>query len=72
MSAPRNPIKAIRALCLACSGGSPKAVADCPSAQCALFVFRLGKNPFRAPVSAAQRKRALENLRPKSSGGSHG
>lgn len=65
----RNPVKAIRAHCLACRGGSPKAVAECPSADCALFDFRMGRNPFRAPLSEKQKARALENLRLKSSGG---
>lgn len=65
----RNPVRAIRAHCLNCCGGSPKAVAECPSAQCALFAFRMGRNPYRAPASAAQKARALENLRPKNSGG---
>lgn len=65
----RNPIKAIRAHCLACGGGSPRAVAECPSADCGLFDFRMGRNPFRAPASEKQKARALENLRPKSLGG---
>jgi hypothetical protein len=68
----RNPVKAIRTHCLKCSGGSPKAVAECPSANCALFSFRLGRNPFRAPISEAQKKRAIENFRPKLSGADHG
>lgn len=68
-TAPRNPVKAIRAHCIECSGGSPKAVGDCPSAQCALFDFRMGRNPHRAPPSEMQRTRALENLHPKTAGG---
>jgi hypothetical protein len=69
-SAPRhNPVKAIRAHCLRCCGGSPKGVAECPSAGCALFDFRMGRNPHRAPASEKQKARALENLRPKPSGG---
>lgn len=65
----RNPIKAIRAHCLECCGGSPSAVADCPSAECALFAFRMGRNPHRAPASEKQKSRARENLRPKTAGG---
>lgn len=56
----RNPIKAIRRQCLACCGGSPKAVAECPSAECALFPFRSGRNPFRAPASEKQKARIGE------------
>lgn len=67
-TAPRNPLRAVRAHCLKCCGGSPRMVAECPSADCALFPFRMGRNPFRAPVSEAQKKRASENFRPKSSG----
>lgn len=67
----RNPIKAIRRHCVRCCGGAPSAVADCPSAECALFPFRMGRNPHRAPASEKQKARALENLRPKVSGGEH-
>lgn len=70
-AAPRNPVKAIRAHCLECCGGSPKLVTDCPSADCALFPFRSGRNPFRAPASEAAKKRASENFRPKSSEADH-
>lgn len=58
----RNPIKAIRRHCLDCCGGSTRAVAECPSATCALFPFRMGKNPFRAPPSEKQKIGASENF----------
>lgn len=42
-----NPVKAVRAFCLECSGGSPAEVKSCPREVCPLFPFRLGKNPYR-------------------------
>ena len=43
----RNPMTAIRAKCVECSGGSLKEVAECKELSCALIPFRMGKNPFR-------------------------
>lgn len=43
----RNPVKAIRAFCLGCSGDSPAEVKNCPVEKCPLFPFRMGKNPYR-------------------------
>lgn len=43
----RNPVKAIRAFCLECSGDSPAEVKSCPVEKCPLYPFRLGKNPYR-------------------------
>jgi hypothetical protein len=40
----RSSLKAIRARCLDCVGGSVKDVADCQTA-CALNAFRFGHNP---------------------------
>ena len=42
-----TPIKAIRAKCLECSAGQPKEVRECVIPECALYSFRLGKNPNR-------------------------
>lgn len=42
-----NPLRAIRAKCLDCSGGSWTEVRNCPSQECELWPFRMGKNPFR-------------------------
>lgn len=42
-----NPVKAIRAFCLECSGGSTAEVKSCPRTACPLFPFRFGKNPYR-------------------------
>jgi hypothetical protein len=43
-----TPIKAIRAKCLDCMGGSSKEVRLCNIPECSLFPYRLGKNPARA------------------------
>lgn len=41
-----SPLKAIRAECLACMGGSPSLVAACPSqGTCHLWPYRLGRKP---------------------------
>lgn len=43
----KNPVKAIRAFCLECSGNSSAEVKDCPRLICPLYPFRFGKNPYR-------------------------
>jgi hypothetical protein len=40
-----TPIKAIRAKCLDCSGGSEKEVGECRILSCALHPYRMGKRP---------------------------
>jgi len=40
----RVPLKVLRQECLVCSG-TPSAVAQCPSVDCNLHPYRLGKNP---------------------------
>ena len=42
----RNPLTAIRAKCVECSGGSLKEVKACRVETCALWPMRLGVNPF--------------------------
>jgi hypothetical protein len=43
-----TPMKAIRAKCLFdCSNSQPKEVRLCPMENCALYVYRMGKNPAR-------------------------
>ena len=59
---PEPALKAIRRKCLDCSGGSLTEIADCLVQQCPLFPFRLGKNPWRAPVSEAQREASRRNV----------
>lgn len=45
-----TPIKSIRAHCLECSGQSPKEVKECTITNCALYPYRLGKNPNRKGI----------------------
>lgn len=40
-------VKAIRAKCVDCSGGSRCAVAECQLTSCALHRFRMGLNPSK-------------------------
>ena len=42
-----NPVKAIRAFCLECCGDNRNDVRDCTAPNCALYPFRMGKNPYR-------------------------
>jgi len=58
-----NPMKAIRAKCLDCNGNAYE-VRLCPCEDCALWPFRLGKNPFRKPRSLTdeQKEAAAERL----------
>ena len=43
-----NPVKAIRMKCIDCSGGRRSEVERCTVRDCALYPFRMGRNPFRA------------------------
>lgn len=43
---PHAPIKAIRAKCLDCCGGSEAEVRKCVSVTCPLWPMRMGRNPF--------------------------
>lgn len=55
-----TPIKAIRIYCLDCCCDSWREVRLCPSVNCSLYPFRLGRNPNYAkkgsllPVDAVQ------------------
>ena len=48
-------LSAIRAKCLDCSCGNSAEVRKCVATSCALWPFRMGSNPFRAPLSEEQR-----------------
>ena len=60
-----NPVKAIRAFCLDCMGGSSNEVKQCSTEDCPLWNFRFGKSPFRAKreMTEEQRAAAAERLR---------
>jgi hypothetical protein len=49
-----SPMEAIRARCLDCSAGSATEVRLCAHVRCPSWPFRMGKNPWRAPLSEAQ------------------
>lgn len=53
-----NPVKAIRAYCLSCVGGSSNEVDKCPIPECALYSFRYGRNPFRAKRELTDEQKA--------------
>ena len=59
-----NPVKAIRAFCIDCCGGSSNEVKLCTAPKCVLYPFRLGKNPYRAKreLTEEQRAAAAEHL----------
>ncbi|MCM8772760.1 MAG: hypothetical protein NC922_06885 [Candidatus Omnitrophica bacterium] len=40
-----SPIKAIKEYCLRCCNGDRKYLKNCPSQDCPLWEYRLGKNP---------------------------
>ncbi len=61
----RPPMKAIRAFCLECCGGSSNEVKLCVSKNCALYPFRFGKNPNikLTDVQKAQKAEILKKAR---------
>jgi hypothetical protein len=56
-----SPMEAIRAKCLDCSAGSAHEVRCCVAMACPSWPFRMGKNPWRAPASEAQREASRRN-----------
>ena len=58
-----NPVKAIRAFCLDCCGGNSGFVKDCPALRCALYPFRLGKNPYRTKRELTEDQREKLRIR---------
>ena len=49
-----RPLKAIRIKCLDCSAGQPKEVRLCPSHDCALWPYRMGKRPVSIPEESGE------------------
>lgn len=43
-----TPIQAMRAKCMDCTCNQPKEIRLCTMPDCALFPFRMGRNPNRA------------------------
>ena len=53
-----SPGKALRLRCLDCSGGAAPEVRACTATRCPAWPFRMGANPWRAPVSEERREAA--------------
>jgi len=51
LGVPTSPIKAIRARCVDCCGGAVSEVRKCTAFNCALWPYRMGKNPFHGNTS---------------------
>ena len=58
---PSSSVKAIRARCLQCAE-SVYEVKDCPMGDCELYLYRFGKNPFRAKLSEEHCNKLRERL----------
>ena len=48
LGGPQGTTKAIRAKCLDCCCGSAPEVRKCTAVRCALWPFRMGRNPFHS------------------------
>jgi hypothetical protein len=67
-----SPLRALRMKCLDCCNGSAQEVRLCTAVDCPSWPFRMAKNPWSSPVSAARRehgrrlgrKRAAERTGP--------
>jgi hypothetical protein len=63
-----SPLRALRLKCLDCCNDSAQEVRLCTAADCPSWPFRMGKNPWRAPLSAAARtQRAMTMTRNRAS-----
>ena len=60
----KQPIKAIREMCIECMGGGKPydLIAECSTNVCALWEFRFGINPYKKKRSEAQVLTAKKNL----------
>jgi hypothetical protein len=54
LSAQHTPLRAIRAKCVDCSGGSVAEVRKCTAVFCELWPFRMGFGPYHARSSATK------------------
>lgn len=66
---PTRPMKAIRAHCVDCSGGSYAEANKCTATACPLWAFRMGVNPFhaRAKVKKPATAATVQTSNPKTS-----
>ena len=62
-----NPVEAIGEFCIECMGGRDsgqpftKLITECPSPECALYEFRLGKNPYHKQNLSNQQRKILSD-----------
>jgi hypothetical protein len=63
-----SPLKALRLSCLDCCNDSAQEVRLCTAVDCPNWPFRMGKNPWRPPLSAEVRtQRAATMIRNRAS-----
>jgi hypothetical protein len=55
---PMPVLAAMRARCIDCCAGSPDEVRRCTAVKCGAWPFRMGTNPWRAPISEERREAA--------------
>ena len=60
----QNPLRAIREKCIDCSCGDNSEVRKCVAVDCALWPYRMGKNPFRKKreLSMDEKRKRTERL----------
>jgi hypothetical protein len=59
----KSPLKAIRANCIDCCGGSSAEVKLCECTNCPLHSFRFGKNPHAKKRSLTDEQRQASAIR---------
>jgi len=57
-----SPLRALRLKCLDCCNGSAQEVRLCTAVDCPSWPFRMGKNPWRAPLDQEARAALLTRL----------
>ena len=57
-----NPVKVIREKCLDCCCGSWLEVEKCTAVNCPLHPWRMGKNPYRKPLTEEQKEERRARL----------
>ena len=60
----QTPLRAIREKCIDCSYGDTSEVRKCVAVDCALWPYRMGKNPFRKSrrLSTAEKRDRANRL----------
>ena len=57
-----SPLRALRLKCLDCCNDSAQEVRLCTAVDCPSWPFRMGKNPWRSPLTAEVRERLADRL----------